>query len=239
MTLQRSTPRLIAIAVMLFGLVIVAIGAFNLQRANEGLRSLDAVYTAQDVNLTYDEDGQLIDRGTTDGAAAIMTLLADDWAFPVNEADLDPNDPLVNTPTELMFQYATVSYHVLNGTQTVVLDEPDEYNGETFAAGTYEFDVDGRYWTQFDRAHPIEGPAREQAWVEVNGILGSISSGVAADYAAGFAHFAAWRTMIVGLAVLLGGFGLASLTVKRETEADEIRETPITVPEETPHHAMT
>jgi ArsR family transcriptional regulator len=31
-------------------------------------------------------------------------------------------------------------------------------------AGSYEFDVDGRYWTDFDCQHPIEGPARSQAW---------------------------------------------------------------------------
>jgi hypothetical protein len=239
-TARMSTPRMIGLAVALLGLIVVAIGAFNMQRANEGLRSLDAVYAAQDVTLSYNEDGRLIDRGTPEGAAAIMTLLADDWAFPVNDADLDPNDPLVNTPTELMFQYATITYHVLNGTQTVVLDEAVEYEGETFAAGTYEFEVDGRYWTMFDRQHPIEGPARGQAWEGANGILASISSGVAADYAAGFAHFAAWRTMVVGLAILLGGFGLAALTTRRETATAEPHEQPLTIPDESPRHvAMT
>ena len=207
----------IALALMAFGLAIIAIGGVNLVKANQGLASLDAVYEAQDVTLSYNEDGQLIDRGTTEGAEAIMSLLVDDWAYPVNSADLDPADPLVNTPTELMFQYATISYHVLHGTQTVVLDEAAEYQGETFPAGTYEFEVDGRYWTQFDRMHPIEGPARTAAWSGAHGILASISSGVAADYAAGFAHFAAWRTMIIGFAVLLGGAGMFGLA-SRETE---------------------
>jgi hypothetical protein len=55
-------------------------------------------------------------------------------------------------------------HHVLNGTQTIVLDEAVEHNGETFAAGAYELAVDGRYWTDFDRLHPLEGPARGQAW---------------------------------------------------------------------------
>ncbi len=215
---MRDLTKLIAAGVMLLGLVIVAIGGVNLMKANEGLRSLDAVYTAQDVELGYDEAGQLTDRGTTEGADAIMTLLQDDWAYPVNQADLDPADPLVNTPTELMFQYATISYHVLNGTQTVVLDEAVEYNGETFEAGTYEFPVDGRYWTMFDRAHPIEGAARGQAWEGAHGILASISSGVAADYAAGFAHFAAWRTMIVGFAFGLAGAGLLSLTSRKQED---------------------
>ena len=34
---------------------------------------------------------------------------------------------------------ATIVQHTIHGTQTVVLEEAVEYNGETFAAGTYEF----------------------------------------------------------------------------------------------------
>lgn len=215
--MQRLT-KTIAIALMGLGLAVVAMGAVNWQKADAGLASLDAVYTAQDVTLSYNEDGQLIDRGTTEGADAIMALLQDDWKFPVVEADLNPADPLVNTPTELMFQYATITYHVVNGTQTVTLDEAAEYNGETFPAGTYEFEVDGRYWTGFDRMHPIEGPARGLAWSgTVHGLLGEIGAGVAADYQAGYAHFAAWRTVIVGLAFVLAGGGLFALA-SREPE---------------------
>jgi hypothetical protein len=213
---MRDLSKLIAVGVMLLGLVIVAVGGVNMLKANEGLASLDAVYEAQNVTLSYNEDGQLVDRGTPEGGQAILSLLEDDWAYPVNHRDLDPNDPLVNTPTELMFQYATISYHTLHGTQTVVLDEAVEYNGETFEAGTYEFEVDGRYWTDFDRQHPLEGPARAGAWSGAHGLLASISSGVAADYAAGFAHFAAWRTMLIGLAIALGGAGLFTMTRKDE-----------------------
>ena len=73
------------------------------------------------------------------------------------KSDLDPNDPLVNTATEYMYQMATIAYHTLHGTQTVTLDEAVEYDGTTYAAGTYEFPVDGRYWTGFDRQHPDRG----------------------------------------------------------------------------------
>ena len=59
---------------------------------------------------------------------------------------------------------ATIAHHTLSGTQTVVLTEPVDYNGTTYAAGTYEFPVDGRYFSDFDRLNPIEGPARDQAW---------------------------------------------------------------------------
>jgi hypothetical protein len=93
-----------------------------------------------------------------------MALLTEDWAYPVVESELDPDDPIVNTASEYMFQMATIMYHVLHGTQTVVLEEDVEYNGEIFTAGTYEVPVDGKYWSDFDRRHPLEGPTRSQAW---------------------------------------------------------------------------
>ena len=40
--------------------------------------------------LEYNEDGQLVDRGETEGARAIMSLLEDDWKYPVVESELDP-----------------------------------------------------------------------------------------------------------------------------------------------------
>ena len=85
-------------------------------------------------------------------------------AIAVNTADLNPNDPLVNTASEYMYQMATISYHTLHGTQTVVLPEDvTAADGTVYKAGTYEFPVDGRYWTGFDRTNPIEAAAREQA----------------------------------------------------------------------------
>ena len=37
----------------------------------------------------------------------------------------------------------------MHGTQTVVLTEPKEYKGTTYAAGTYQVPVDGRYFSRF------------------------------------------------------------------------------------------
>src|SRR5918994_5693881 len=98
-----------------------------------------------------------------------MALLVNDWGYPVNSAELDPNDPIINTGSEYMYQMATVAYHTLHGTQTVVLEEdftaPD---GTVYAAGTpYEIPVDGRYWAQFDRENPIDAAVRAQAWTGV------------------------------------------------------------------------
>lgn len=146
------------------GFIFVVAAGVAYMKVQDGYGSLQAFSEAQNVTLSYNEDGELIDRGETAGAEAIMTLLTEDWNYPVVDSDLDPDDPLVNTASEYMYQMATVAYHTLHGTQTIVLDEAVEYNGETFAAGEYEFEVDGRYWTDFDRQHPLEGPAREMAW---------------------------------------------------------------------------
>ena len=196
---MQQRIRTLGFILAVVGLGFIIGGGVAFAKVQAGYDSLQAFSAAQNVELSYNEDGQLIDRGETAGAEAIMALLTEDWAYPVVEADLDPNDPLVNTATEYMYQMATISYHTLHGTQTVVLDEPVEYEGETFAAGTYEFDVDGRYWTGFDREHPIEGAAREMAWSgTAHGLIGELGVGTVTHSA---------LQMGLGLAALLAGIG--------------------------------
>ena len=77
--------------------------------------------------------------------------------YPVVESELDPNDPLVNTASEYMYQMAVIGYHVLHGNHEVVLTENQEYKGKVYPAGSYEVPVNGRYWTGFDRMHPLDG----------------------------------------------------------------------------------
>lgn len=196
---MRERLRTLGIVLAVFGLFFVAGAGVAYAQIQDGYDSLDAFSTAQNVTLSYNEDGQLIDRGTTEGADAIMALLTEDWGYPVDMAKLDPADPVVNTDTEYMFQMATIGYHILNGTQTVVLDETVEYEGETFEAGTYEFEVDGRYWTDFDRMHPIEGPARAQAWSgTAHGLFGELGVGTVTHSA---------LQMGLGVSALLAGLG--------------------------------
>jgi hypothetical protein len=135
--------------------------------------------------------------------------LTEDWGYQVVESDLDPDDPVVNTATEYMYQMATISYHTLNGSQTVVLTEDEEFNGEVFPAGTYEFEVDGRYWTDFNRLHPIEGPARGQAWTGTAfGLIGQL--GVGAITASTLRLALGVSAVVAGLGgtLLLTGLGL-------------------------------
>ncbi|HEX5038583.1 MAG TPA: hypothetical protein VFW95_00430 [Candidatus Limnocylindria bacterium] len=161
---MTSRLRGLGIVLVLIGIGFLIGGGYTFWKVQEGQASLSDFSAAQDVTLSYNEEGQLVDRGEAAGAEAIMALLTDDWGYPVARGDLNPDDPVVNTATEYMYQMATVAYHTLHGTQTVVLPEDVEYEGQLFKAGTYEVPIDGRYFSQLDRQHPLEGPAREMAW---------------------------------------------------------------------------
>jgi hypothetical protein len=206
-------------------LILVGIGYFvgagiAYSKVQGGYGSLQAFSEQQNVQLNYNEDGELIDRGTVEGAEAIMSLLEDDWNFPVVQSDLDPNDPLVNSATEYMYQMATISYHVLHGTQTVVLVEDDltdddgavlvEYdcNGvmvdvpDPFPADgvVCEFEVEGRYWTDFDRLDPVQGQARDMAW-------SGTAHALVAELGVGAATHSTLQ-LALGVAALLAGLGV-------------------------------
>ena len=218
--------QIVGVGLAVFGLGFVVAGGVTYSKVQDGYGSLQAFSEAQNVTLSYNDEGNLTDRGETEGADAIMSLLKDDWKFPVVEADLDPSNPLVNSATEYMYQMATVAYHTLHGTQTVTLDEEVVYNGETFPAGSYEFDVDGRYWTGFDRSHPIEGPAREQAWSgTAHGLVAELGVGAVThstlQMGLGFAGLFAG----LGLVFLLMGVGLVWAGKERKLQI------PDTVPE--------
>jgi hypothetical protein len=206
---MQQRIRTLGLVLALIGLGFVVAGGIAFTKTQAGYGSLQAFSEAQNVILQYNEDGQLLDRGTTEGAEAIMALLTEDWAYPVVEADLDPNDPLVNTATEYMFQMATIGYHILNGTYTVVLEEDVEYNGEVFTAGVYEFDADGRYWTDYDRAHPIEGKAREMAWSgTAHGLFGELGTGTVTHNVLQMGLALAGLFAGIGATLLLTGFGM-------------------------------
>ncbi len=216
---MKERLRIVGFALAVIGLVFLIAGGVAYARVQDGYGSLQAFSEAQNVTLTYDEDGRLIDRGTTEGAEAIMALLTDDWGYPVDLGDLDPGDPLVNTASEYMFMMATIGYHVLNGTQTVVLTEDVEYNGQMFAAGAYEFDVDGRYWTDFDRRHPIEGPARSQAWSgTAHGLFGELGVGTVTHAALQMGLTLAGILAGVGVTSMLAGLGVVWATSKKPDE---------------------
>lgn len=211
--------KILGIGLVLIGFAFVAVGGYSYIKVQEGYRSLNAFSAAQNVALSYNEDGQLVDGGDPAEAAVIMTLLTDDWGYPVVTADLDPNDPVVNTASEYMFEMATIATHIMHGTQTIVLDEPVEYNGETFAAGEHEFAIDGRYYADFDRAHPLEGPARGLAWSPTAlGLIGQLGVGAVTHSTLQMGLGLAGAFGAIGLTLLLLGGGLV-WAVRPESEA--------------------
>jgi hypothetical protein len=200
---RKMTTRLrtLGVVIAVIGVAFLFGGGYAYMQVQDGYGALQSFSEAQNVTLSYNEDGQLVDRGTTEGAEAIMSLLVDDWNYPVKNGDLDPNDPLVNTASEYMYQMATISYHTLNGTQTVVLDEDVDVNGTVYAAGVYEVPVDGRYWTAFDRSNPLDAQVREKAWTgTAHGLIAELGVGTVTH---------STLQMGLGLAGLLAGLGLA------------------------------
>jgi hypothetical protein len=231
--------RTLGIVVAVFGVLFLFGGGYAYMQVQAGYDSLQSFSEAQNVTLSYNEDGQLVDRGSTEGAQAIMDVLVKDWNYPVRDADFDPNDPLVNTATEYMYQMATIGYHTLHGTQTVVLTETKEYNGETFPAGTYEVAVHeigspervaaglGGYWTDFDRSHPLEGPARAQAWSgTAHALYGEL--GVGTVTASTLQLGLGVSFLLLGLGLTFGFIGLGMVWATKGKEKDLV---PETVPE--------
>jgi hypothetical protein len=204
-----SRFKVLGLALVIAGLAFVAVGGYTYVKTQEGANALHAFSAAQNVELTYNDQGQLVDRGETAGAAAIMSRLTKDWGFTVNTADFDPNDPVVNTASEYMFQMATVAHHTLTGTQTVVLTEPVDYKGKTYAAGSYDVAVNGRYWSQFDRQDPLDGPAREQAWPGTgHGLIAELGVGSVTASALQMGLGIAAISAALGLVLLLIGIGV-------------------------------
>jgi hypothetical protein len=201
--------KVLGLVLVIAGLAFGAVGGYTFAKTQEGANALHAFSAAQDVSLTYNDQGQLVDRGETAGAAAIMSLLTKDWGFTVNTADFDPKDPVVNTASEYMYQMATVAHHTLTSTQTVVLTAPVDYKGKTYAAGSYDVPVNGRYYSQFDRLDPLDGPARDQAWTGLaHGLIGELGVGSVTASALQMGLGIAAICAALGAVLLLLGLGV-------------------------------
>lgn len=209
--------KLLGAVMVASGIFGAGVGAYTLIRTLEGVNALQSFSTAQDVKLSYNESGQLVDRGEPEGAQKIKDLVTKDWGYALVESDLDPNDPLVNTASEYMYQMGTIAYHTLHSTVKVTVPEDVEYKGEKFAAGEYEFVNDGRYWTGFDRQHPIEGPARAAIWTgTAHALIGEL--GVGAVTSSTLQIGLGLVGVIGGLAGTLGLLGLGLIWVARKPD---------------------
>jgi hypothetical protein len=200
----------LGIGLVLIGIAFFAAGGYTYMKTQEGASSLQAFSVAQNVTLAYNDQGQLVDHGKTEDAAAIMSLLVNDWGYKVVASDLNPNDPLVNTGSEYMYQMATITYHTLHATTTVTFPTDVVVDGKVVqAAGTYDFANTGKYWTGFDRTNPIEGAAREKIWTPTAiALIGTLGVGSVTASALQMGLGLAALFALVGLTVVLTGLGL-------------------------------
>jgi len=82
--------KLLGAFLALAGLGFIAGGIFAFSKVQAGSTSLQDFSAAQNVTLTYDENGVLVDRGTAEGAQGIMDLLQKDWGYTVVASEMDP-----------------------------------------------------------------------------------------------------------------------------------------------------
>jgi hypothetical protein len=223
--------RILGIGLALAGLAFVAAGVFAYLKAQDGALSLQAYSAEQNVKLAYDANGKL-GGDNPEEAAGIMALLTEDWKYPVVASELDPNDPIVNTASEYMYQMATINYHILTGTQKVTFAEDvTAADGTVIPAGTYEFPVDGRYYADFNRANPIEGAARGQAWSPTAfGLIANLGVGTTTASAIQLAMAVAGLFAAVGLLALMAGIGLVWVSRAAVAPAQVRSEIPATAP---------
>jgi hypothetical protein len=200
----------LGLGLVLIGIVFFAAGGYTLYRTQQGANALQAFSAAQNVKLNYNDQGQLTDRGKTEGAQAIMSLLVNDWGFTVDPNELNPNDPLVNTASEYMYQMATISYHTLHAATTVTFPEDVVVDGKVVqAAGTYDFQNTGKYWTGFDRTDPIQGAARDKIWTgTAHALIAELGVGSVTASALTMGLGVAALFALIGFTVLVTGLGL-------------------------------
>ena len=199
---------------VIVGIAFVAAGGYAFMKTQEGAKSLQSFSAAEAVKLSYNDQGQLVDRGDPAQAAAIMSLLTNDWGFTVNKADFNPNDPLVNTASEYMYQMATITEHTLNAATTVTFPTDVVVNGQVVqAAGTYDFQNTGKYYSGFNRTNPIEGAARDKIWTGTAlALIGQLGVGSVTASALQMGLGLAVLFALVGGTVVLTGLGLVWAT---------------------------
>ncbi|WP_062527971.1 hypothetical protein [Demequina rhizosphaerae] len=197
--------RIVGAGLALAGLGFIGAAGFAYSEVAAGQNSLQKFSEAQGVTLSYNEDGQLTDHGSVEGAEAILDRLENEWGYKVVESELDPNDPLVNTGTEYMYQMATVGTHIMTGTQTVTVTETTEYLGETYEPGEYEVPVADQYWADFEYGNEIAMQVRGQAWTGVaHGLFGELGVGSVT---------ASTLKLGLGISALIAGLGLLFLAL--------------------------
>jgi hypothetical protein len=116
-----------------------------------------------------------------------------------------------------------------DGDDVVAADAPVYTGGEwdpatagedaIFQPGAYEVPVAERYYSQFNRVHPLDGPAREQAWSGlVHGLFAELGVGATTASSLQLGLGVAAGAAAVGLGFLILGAGLIWAGMAKEPE---------------------
>ena len=132
-----------------------------------------------------------------------MGLLTNDWGFSVDKSELNPNDPLVNTASEYMYQMATITYHTLHAATTVMLDKDVMVGDKVYTAGTYDFQNTASIGPASTGRTRSRVPPADRSGPRQHS-PSSVSSASAASTASAL-------QLGLGIAAILGGIGLMFL----------------------------
>jgi hypothetical protein len=205
--MEKKLTRL-GIVIAVFGMAFFLVAGYAFVKVQEGTRALNAFSTAQGVTLAYNDQGQLLDHGDAAAAAGIMNLLTNEWGYAVNPGDFNPADPIVNTPSEYMYQMATISEHTLSSTVTLPADVTDA-NGNIVAHAGDKVPVNGRYYADFNFANPVDSVVRGLAWSPLPlALIGQLGVGAVTASSLQLGLGLAGLFAAVGFGFLLAGVGL-------------------------------
>jgi hypothetical protein len=226
---EKKLTRL-GVVIAVFGLAFFVAAGYAFVKVQEGQHSLAAFSAAQNVQLAYNDQGQLLDHGDAAAAAGIMNLLTNEWGYAVNPGDFNPNDPVINTASEYMFQMATITEHTLSSTVTLPTDIKDA-DGNIVAHAGDKVAVDGRYYSEFNFANPVDSTVRGLAWSPLAlSLIGQLGVGAvtATSLQMGFAMVG--MLLAVGFGFELAGFGLAWVARPEKAKVPARRTAPAPIP---------
>ena len=227
--MEKKLTRL-GLIIAVFGLAFFVAAGYAFVKVNEGQRSLAAFSAAQNVTLSYNDQGQLLDHGDPAAAQTIMNLLTNDWGYAVNPGDFNPNDPVVNTASEYMYQLATITEHTLSSTVTLPSDIKDA-NGNIVAHAGDKVAVNGRYYADFNFANPVDQAVRGIAWSPLAlSLIGQLGVGAVTATSIQMGLAMVGMLLAIGFGFELAGFGLAWAARPEKAKVPAIKTAPAPMP---------
>jgi hypothetical protein len=227
--MEKKLTRL-GLVIAVFGLAFFIAGGYAFVKVQEGQRSLNAFSAAQNVQLAYNDQGQLLDHGDATAAAGIMNLLTKDWGYATNPADFNPADPTVNTASEYMYQLATITEHTLSSTVTLPADITDA-NGNIVAHAGDKVAVGGRYYADFNFANPVDSAVRGLAWSPLAlSLIGQLGVGAVTATSLQMGLAMVGLLLAVGFGFELAGFGLVWVARPEKVKVPAVKTAPAPVP---------